>query len=213
MLPASEADADARSATHDLLTQGVSAQHRSLDRHPILRKLLSRQLTAADYMAAMQRLRCCYELLEPALLACENTLEGPGLSGFERYMARLPQLDRDLSYLSADQCVHGQIPRERVHYSGSTVTITSLAAYLGVRYVLEGSTQGGVVIARSLERQLPSVTHRSFEFWRQQRLLALRWPAFLAVLAGLDGHAQEQSRALAAARDTFALFLIVFNGN
>lgn len=88
------------------------------------------------------------------------------------------------------------------------LTDTAQAAFLGVLYVLRGSTLGGTLIDRKL-RECPELSHLTkFNFHGACTALPPRhWPEFIAGLDNNTGAEADQAKALAAARAGFGLYL------
>ncbi|MEX2352562.1 MAG: biliverdin-producing heme oxygenase [Gammaproteobacteria bacterium] len=189
-----------RSTTHTLLAAAVESRHRALDQHASLRALLATDVCLDDYVHALRLLRDCFALLEPGLAAYEQ-------SGcpykLKPWSPRLPAINADLRALGV------QPPGSDCHIG--PVVPDMPGSYLGVRYVLEGSTQGGVYIAAHLAEKLPIVKQNAFRYWSLQEQGATNWPAFLKVVAGLDGDDTARQQALQAAIQTFDIFLAVFH--
>lgn len=86
----------------------------------------------------------------------------------------------------------------------------ALGTYLGVRYVLEGSTQGAAVILRRLLRNLSEWGTHAFGFWRVQADEAPAWQALAEKLATLPARGPLAESATTAARGTFEVYLRAF---
>lgn len=213
------AAANAPSDLRTALRQRTTELHRRLDRLPEQRALLAPGLTIKRYVAIMTRHR-------RALAACETelaALAGARPDGLAPYRTRLPALDTDLARLAAPR------PRgpatARVPRSGAAAApnvdserargtdpapAKRLGRYLGTRYVLEGSTQGAIAIARCLTRHLPELRTGAFRYWRVQTDEAPGWHALAAMLAALPGRGPTAEAAVQAACDAFCVFLAAF---
>jgi len=189
-----------RSLTHKLLADATRSRHQQLDQHPALRVLLSVKPVRADYVRAMQLLHQCFYLLEPVVVNYESSGRITDLGPCVRNLQALAQDLHALNVFANDRLVDIIIPR-----------IETSAAYLGVRYVLEGSAQGGAYIAAHLQEKLPDLRLSAFSYWDLQRQTAQDWPAFLSVIAQLDGDSQQQQSAVQSAQQTFDIFLAVFD--
>jgi heme oxygenase len=85
--------------------------------------------------------------------------------------------------------------------------LTSVARGIGCLYVLEGSTLGGAVIARQLERVLEIGTDQGARFYASYgERLNLMWASFGAAADAICDSAVAADQACAAAHDTFACF-------
>jgi heme oxygenase len=80
----------------------------------------------------------------------------------------------------------------------------ALAEAFGVAYVLEGSTLGGAVIARTVGRDAPELAGALRFFGAAGPQAAARWRGFLAALERWPATAEDRHRAGGAAAATFA---------
>jgi len=188
------------SLTHKLLADATRSRHQQLDQHVALRGLLSVKPLVADYVRAMQLIHQCFYILEPEVARYESATVVTGLGG---YVRNLDALTQDLLALNAVENNRGvdiNLPR-----------IKTWAEYIGVRYVLEGSAQGGAYIAAHLQARLPEVNNGAFSYWALQRQTAKNWPQFLSVIAQLDSDSQQQQHIVLSAQQTFDIFLAIFD--
>jgi heme oxygenase len=189
------------SSTHQRLASSVKSRHQSLDQQSILKGLISAGITLPEYIQVMRLLQQCFSLIEPALVNHEKS--NPN-SHTLPYLCKLAALELDLQQLGADE--------EEGTECFSPICIDNTGAYLGARYVLEGSTQGAIFIANCLESSLPALGDKAFRFWALQRQAAEHWPAFLATLDRLDDDIAAQEQAVVTAIQSFEIFLEVFAG-
>lgn len=183
---------------HALLRQQTADLHRRLDRAPALLTLMRPGLTPSGYAEALRRYEAAHAGVEPALQALAPACP-PGLPP---YRSRLPALHADLAWLQA--------PPPALPERGGAEPAMGPAAYLGMRYVLEGSTQGARVISARLARHLPQACEQASAFWRLQACAAADWPALCACLDRPPRDAVEQADILQGARFAFATFIDVF---
>lgn len=188
------------SLTHKLLADATRSRHQQLDQHVALRGLLSVNPLVADYVRAMQLFHLCFYILEPVVVKYESARVVTGLGPYVRNLDALAQDLHALNAAGNASLVNIQLPR-----------VETTAEYLGVRYVLEGSAQGGAYIAAHLLDRLPEVDNSAFSYWALQRKTAQNWPAFLSVVAQLDSDSQQQQHAVLSAQQTFDIFLAVFD--
>lgn len=89
----------------------------------------------------------------------------------------------------------------------NTPVIDSYAAALGAAYVLEGSTLGGVIIAKMIKTQLPYIPDgKGFSFFTCYGVDAQNmWKKFRTYLLALT-RKQDQDLAAETARQTFLTF-------
>lgn len=186
---------------HARLRRHTASLHQRLDAAPPLRALLRPGLDQYTYAAILQRFASAYAELEPPLLALEK--QRP--ASLAAYRQRLPALQVELSHLP------------RVPTPAVPVTLLlpheadmEAAHYLGMRYVLDGSTQGARVIAGRLAQHLTTPVAGQFAFWQRQREAAEEWPSLLAHLADLPVSGREADAMLAAATAVFTVFIAAF---
>ncbi|RYY67300.1 MAG: hypothetical protein EOO12_01550 [Chitinophagaceae bacterium] len=98
-------------------------------------------------------------------------------------LARLPDLGgrRKASWLLEDLAALGEPAPGLADIPGQLPPIDGEAAAWGALYVLEGSTLGGRIICRMLEKQLPGAPLRFFAGYGTQT--GPYWTAFLAAFA------------------------------
>jgi heme oxygenase len=149
----------------------------------------------------MRLLHQCFSKIEPALTSYEKSHLS---ADFLPYTCKVPALTDDLQQLEGWEA--------NAATGGAPMDINNFGTYLGARYVLEGSAQGGIFIANCLEKSSPDLRDNALRFWLLQRQVAGSWPAFLLMLAQLDHDSAGQESAILAARKTFDLFLAVFSG-
>lgn len=135
-------------------------EHRRLESHPLMQRLLHPELTLVEYGHILRAQRAFYRQLEPTLASLELTLRECLPEVGYQYQPRLPSLNADCQYL--------QLPADEVHdreknNDGCTdparFTPRSPQEALGVLYVFEGSSRGGRIIARALNRSLGLTDH------------------------------------------------------
>ena len=191
--------------------------HRRLDRAPAQRALLAPDLTLQRYAAILATHAAAYRRCEAMLSAVAEHLPG----GLPVYRSRLPALRDDLAWLSTvtndvevptwgragtDGHVLGDAcAAEDVHDA-----VRGEGRCLGLRYVLEGATQGATVISARLARHRPELADGPFAFWRLQAAEAPGWPALTEVLAARPADGEGADVALAAATEAFGVFLRAF---
>ena len=184
-------------STHNLLYHSIKDLHKTLDHHPVLFPLISGPISKQDYLHAMALLQRCFMLTEPALAQYESSSEVPLL---DKYIPKAVSIDYE---------VNKSGPWHAVQSEGSKpFGINSVGEYLGIRYVLEGSAQGGRFIKANLLKVFPEFNS---PFWELQTETARKWPELLNSLSQLDDDNNEQKRAIDAARSTFNLFINEFD--
>lgn len=164
--------------------------HRRMERHPRMRLLLSPQLTLQDYGALLQDLFSYHHALDNRIAGLQETLFSPG----ERYcwQSRSAWLEQDLNDLrfyrtEANARSKPELPPVR-----------SSDELIGVMYVIEGSSQGGRVIAPLLERRIALSSDFGARYFNAHRHGS--WLAFLDWADALSEHIDVNKAAKAANR-------------
>lgn len=177
-----------------LLRTETREQHRALEQHPLLRQLLSPDLSLRDYGLILQAFWCFYRTLEPGLMSVL-----PGLKrrapGPYQYRSRLPLLEADFANLLLPQPTP-------IMASNATISHPSPGQALGVLYVLEGATQGGRVIAAKLHKSLGLSWAEGAHYFNQHQQ-ENGWPAFCAWLCHYSW-SEHSDAVVQGARQTFA---------
>ncbi|WP_347330619.1 biliverdin-producing heme oxygenase [Marinimicrobium locisalis] len=129
------------------LRAATQVEHKALEAQPLMRRLLSPELTLAEYGQIVQAQRAFYRFQEPLLWPHERELRDCLPEVGYHYHSRLPSLERDCRQLALAE---DGVESEPV----SAFRPKSSEEALGVLYVLEGASQGGRVIARRLSQVL-----------------------------------------------------------
>ncbi|WP_406854421.1 biliverdin-producing heme oxygenase [Alsobacter sp. KACC 23698] len=148
--------------------------------------MLGPGLTLERYGALVARFHAFFRIWEPRIgeLVGDEAFFGP--------RRKLPLLEADLAALGlAPLRQTPRIPR-----------LDDVEEAMGSLYVLEGSTMGGQVIAKSLERRLGLAGPGATYFASYGRDVAARWRAFQDILASLSSPAADD-RIVCAALATF----------
>lgn len=127
-----------RNRFHDVLRQATKVDHHQLDHHPFLAKLLQDSLSLAHYIQVLRTFR---RIHRPLSMKIRTALDRyPEMHAFSPSHFS-DWIETDLQYLGIAE---NEMP------SWSIPTVTDLPHLLGFLYVVEGSTQGGRVIAKHL---------------------------------------------------------------
>ena len=177
------------SGLHYQLRQATKLPHHALDHHPLLAPLVKPDLTIIQYGNALAALHGVFALAEAAILAFLE--RRPGLFDYD-LRRKLPALDSDLATLGREPIApHTDFP-----------SMENIGALIGVLYTVEGATQGGQVIARTL-RQIPDVSLPLKFFSGYGDLSRQRWEEFLQ-FADARCPVAESTVAVATAARFFA---------
>lgn len=125
------------------LREQTRPAHDDLEAQPLLRGLLASQLTNAEYGQLLQSMLAFYQSIESALVPATTALLAQHPDPHYQYLPRAPLLADDCRVLGFDS-TDLVFPPVELHLKGSG------AILLGVLYVIEGSTQGGRLIAKHL---------------------------------------------------------------
>lgn len=117
--------------------------HVALENQSLLKRLVSSQLNEAEYGQLLQAMLAFYQSLETNLIPATTALLRRHPDPHYRYLPRSPLLEADCRVLGLACCGCAYFPTES--------RLDADPAYLlGVLYVIEGSSQGGRLIARHL---------------------------------------------------------------
>lgn len=205
---------DAPEAPNDLraaLRQRTAAAHRSLDGLPQQRALVRPGLSLAEYAEilagharAQQR---CEARMARVAAACPADLAP--------YRSRLPALRSDLARLPVGRAVAEASVAPDAPDAPDVLDVVDASdaegRYLGLRYVLDGATQGARWIAPRLAETLPEVAAGPFAFWRLQQDEARAWHEVTRVLAARPAEGRLANAAIASACEAFDTFLEAFD--
>lgn len=163
------------------LRDATAEQHRQLDSQP-----------------ALQRLGAAFRHVEEVLaeLPLPENLEVP------TYLPRYPAISRDLMIL--------QLPSSPAPERLTLPSVITAFTTLGIRYVIEGSSQGSVHILRKLSSHLPELaTIGALNYWQVQARAGQDWPFLCEVMMREYSKSQRQ-QALNGAAWTFRCFSQAF---
>lgn len=171
------------------LRQATRQDHRALDHHPRLVRLVRPGLDLTGYTDSLLALASPQAALEARVAADLAHL------GHDYPLApRLPALERDLAQLGA---------ASRSSLGLAPVAEVTPAALLGRLYVLEGSRLGARPIAARVRASLGEAAPLAY-FGNAAG--EQRWSGFLAFAASVQHDSATADRAGTAAREAFALF-------
>ncbi len=167
---------------HHRLRQATKLPHHALDHHPILAPLVTPDLTLVQYGNALEALHGVQVHAEACILAFLE--DHPGLFDYGSRL-KLDAIESDLAAL-------GRIP---IRLDTKFPVPETIGGLVGVLYTVEGSTQGGQVIARTL-RELPLGKLPMKFFTVYGDLSRQRWDEFLQFA---DTHCLDEEREIAVA--------------
>lgn len=165
-----------------LLRQATKLPHHALDHHPVLAPLVRPDLTLVQYGNALEALHGVQVHAEACILAFLE--HHPGLFDYQSRL-KLGAIESDLAAL-------GRIP---IRLNTKFPVPETIGGLVGVLYTVEGSTQGGQVIARTL-RELPLEDLPVQFFTGYGDMSQQRWDEFLQFA---ETHCPEEEREVAVA--------------
>ncbi len=153
-------------SAHERLKIATSPLHRVLDHSPMLRPLLSKELTLPQYTDILTLMRQWYCLNEIFILQSLSAKHTP-YSLDPR--CKLQFIDHDLRVLNRTIYVD--------NHTAPMISLDNSYQALGALYVLEGATQGGRFIARKIAQHFgrDDITHFFASYGEQ---LDERWASF-----------------------------------
>jgi heme oxygenase len=178
---------------HSLLRRSTLRLHRRIDGKSKLAILVAPGVTLQLYSSAMEGLAGAYSGIDTLFL--KNSDLCP--AGVPPYVPRTPSLNRDLAAL-------GRLDASPVRQRDDAVlpAPANQAAYLGMRYVVEGAQLGSRLIYRHLQEVFGDRLQAYGSFWAADLTFLAAWPGVLAALSGLESR-QSLAAAARAARFTF----------
>jgi heme oxygenase len=159
-----------------------------------LKRVFAKDYQPAEYRSLLAGFHGFHAAVEPLLDRALADAEGAAF----RRPPRLPLLAADLVALGLAEADLGRVP-----VCPDPPVIAGLADAIGVAYVLEGSTQGGLLISKHLAGRLGEGVALRYYASHGEDALAL-WEAFKAALDAYGARRPECSAVVgAAANRTF----------
>lgn len=167
--------------------------HLALEAQPLLKALVSSQLTEPGYGRLIQAMLAFYQPLESKLIPAAAALLDRHPFPDYRYVPRAPLLADDCRALRIAPPGFIDFPRD--------LRLDDDACLLGALYVIEGSTQGGRLIAKHLARTLGVSDNAGASFFNLHRW-DHSWMAFRRWLStDLMSHFPDDGRRIIAGAD------------
>lgn len=217
---------------HQRLKANTKAWHSRLDSTPGLRQLIHPGLTLTRYVAVLQGLLEAHRAAEHQLQQLANSHPGVCPDGLPAYRPRVPALLSDLSRLasktdptrttapisappairSAPEPAQSQQSPTASALASAHSVVQAQARYLGMRYVLEGATQGGKMISARVTAQLPQLlTEQACAYWTLLDAASADWTALARSLARPAEDDKELAAITAGAVQAYQCFLDIFS--
>jgi len=189
---------------HSVLKYETSQLHRELDSLPNLRMLLQPTLSMAEYCRILVAYAQAHHHVEQHLIKTEKALT---LDALPCYIPRLPSLCNDLRSLAmpvdlqqSETLMTSQLNRHQ-----------GMFHYIGLRYVLEGASQGSEFIAARLKKNLPLLASQAYSFWNMQLEASRQWPFFCEFINQPAKCVACERQMIQAAKITFQIFIECFS--
>ena len=188
-----------------LLRQQTQAHHQRLNQHPLLKGLLSRDLSLGHYQRILSAYADLYQIIEEQI---------------EVYLAQHPTVfdytQRRKSHWLSEDLGYFAPTESAVKFYGTCgfgfPHIDSVGQLFGILYVIEGSTLGGQQIAKALVSYHQLTPERGARFfYGYGNESSSLWEAFLHDLETALQEEIEFVRAAKAAEQTFEAFLAVLD--
>lgn len=185
-----------------LLRSSTQLLHDQAESHPLQADLVRGVAPVEHYAAILQQLAHVHAALEPLLRTLQSHAKLATL--IQPHHFHLHALENDLRFMGAGRATAlGATARfvDLIHRAGPT------PALLGVFYVLEGSTNGGTVIARAVRSAYGWESEAGTSFINPHgTLVRQRWGSFKTQLDTTDFTTEERHTILAIASATFTAY-------
>ena len=185
------------------LRNSTAAAHQRMHRHPGFAAAASGRISLEDYRLLLSRLWGFHYAFERVL---GQTPWEPDVYAAAAGRARSQMLESDLMALGAEWDSIRAMPQ-----CDALTPPQSLAEFMGSLYVMEGSTLGGVQIARALETLVASSGACKFFVGYGDRHGAM-WRSFLSLLEACASSEDMEVAIVGGAQRTFRDFELWMEG-
>lgn len=183
-----------------LLRRATQRYHDRLDTSSLLAPLLLPEVGPAAYQAAMIAMLRTYCRVDACLQVPPAAQAGSAVT-LAPYRPRSPAMQSDLRAMGI-----ASLPTPP--QAGAVLDLpVTLPAYLGMRYVIEGSQFGNRVIGRNLQLAFGAAADDICSAWLPAAKTDEGWTSVMAALSGLETR-REVAAALRGARQTFRYFVV-----
>jgi heme oxygenase len=197
---------------HQWLRTRTAPLHRTLDSSPRLRALMQANLPAAMYQQALLGLLQAHAQTEPWLATLAHA-RPETLAGYE---SRQPALCRDIQALAGEFNLPA-LPNDATLPAVAPPALPTAAdateqrsVYVGMRYVIEGASQGARFITRRLQQTSPALLHCASSYWLHQSRMMEHWDRLITCLDDRNTPLNPQA-VYHGASQVFHQFIAVFN--
>lgn len=195
---------------HHWLRNQTHALHHELDHTPLLGNLMQSGLTAGAYIQCLHLLQQAHARTEPWLIQLDHARP----AALAAYESRLPALNHDLQtlrnrYPGAASAMPSAMPARRESEPALPEHADPASLYVGIRYVLEGASQGARFITQRLQQNAPELLEHGCSYWQHQSRMMNHWQSLITLL-GQTPQSIQPADLLNGARSAFGQFLAVF---
>lgn len=166
--------------------------HEEIEKENLAALIMSHEIKMAEYKLLLLQNFVAYKVTEDQISS--------HLENFES--TRTERLEKDLRHLGVETTI---VNRYRDHF-----VVSGKAEALGAAYVVEGSSLGGMMIARELKNCKKLVLSQSPSFFNEEKQQLNGWKKFKKNLSEINFTEAEEQQAIAKARETFQFFGKVF---
>jgi len=176
---------------HHKLRTETRFLHDQIEQSFLIKKIMSCQITREEYLLLLEKfygfIAPCESLINE--LACKNLITGRSKSLLLAQDLQTLKMNKSIFFITS-QCDH--LPQ-----------LSEIEDVLGYLYVMEGSTLGGQIITKMLQKQLQiSATHGGAVFYGYGNKTKAMWDDFCQNLNRVQDIAQ-QNKILLSARLTY----------
>ncbi len=167
--------------------------HTELEKTALSKALLAENVSMENYLCYLHKMRSVVDFYETTVFPVLSAT----LDDLPRRQ-RLLMIDKDLSHLS------GYHSASAAFDGPSSPGYNSIPYALGCMYVMEGSTLGGRIILKHLEKQLGLLPGEGASFFEGYGDETGRlWNSFISVLLTYSSQNDADNAIIAGAKDTF----------
>jgi heme oxygenase (biliverdin-IX-beta and delta-forming) len=185
---------------HTVFKDETALFHKRLNLLPNIRILINSNLNASNYIDAMSAFAQAYNFIEPKLISLERKIQ---LNNIQAYIPKLPSILNDIESFGE------HAPQQHIKYREylPPIQIQEASHYFGLRYVLDGTSQGGKYIEQRLRKNVPQIVERAFSFWGVQQATSRQWPFLCESITELAKHDEYRRQMIASAKTAFQVFI------
>ncbi|QED36570.1 biliverdin-producing heme oxygenase [Antarcticibacterium arcticum] len=175
------------------LREATAQLHREIEKDNLAGRIISHDISLEEYKLLLLQNYVAYAVTEGALEKNLKNYRGD----------KAKRLEQDLFNLGLDTSIANEFSNK--------FSLSNRAEALGAAYVVEGSSLGGMLIAKELENcnALSSVVSHSF--FNGDRNNIKSWNSFSKSIKQEKFTPQEETMAIAKAKETFLFFGEVFS--